>query len=64
MTDHQKLLCALLSAEDDSNNPSTTPTPLEVMTLLSDAGADHGCSPPNRPLAISRARALQHSGVR
>lgn len=64
MTDHQKLLCALLSAEDDAKNQSTTPSPLEVMTLLSDAGAGHRRSPSNRPLATSRAPALQHSGVR
>jgi hypothetical protein len=61
MTDHQKLLCALLSAEDDAQNGSTThPTTLEVMALLSGAGAGNRRSPSTPPLAISVAPALQH----
>ena len=50
MTDHQKLLCSLLSADDVANAPLTT---LDVMAVMNHAGAGHQRALLTRPLATS-----------
>lgn len=54
MTDHQKLVCALLGVDDDAKNHPTT---LEVMARLSGAAGDCRRSSSKRPLATPVALA-------